>query len=88
MGSLVGKEGWGRERCRNRMWWCVLERKNILMELDIPRDKYIMRGEIVELKCLLARGKTKEYATGGTRAEFIPMRLCGGSKTKTSKDLE
>ena len=58
------------------------------MELDIPRDKYIMRGEIVELKCLLAMRKTKENAAGGTRAEFIPMRLCDGSKTETSKDLE
>ena len=58
------------------------------MELDIPRDKYIMRGEIVKLKCLLARGKNKENATGGTGAEFIPMRLCDGRKTETSKDLE
>ena len=60
----------------------------MLMELDIPRDKYIMRGEIVKLKCLLAREKTKENAAGGTRAEFIPMRLCDGCKTETSKDLE
>ena len=51
------------------------------MELDIPRDKYIMRGEIVKLKCLLARGKTKENTAGGTRAEFISMRLCDGHKT-------
>ena len=58
------------------------------MELDIPRDKYIMRGEIVKLKCLLARGKTKENAASGTRAEFISMRLCDGRKTETSKDLE
>ena len=58
------------------------------MELDIPRDKYIMRGEIVELKFLLARGKTKENAASGMRAEFFPMRLCDGRKTETSKDLE
>ena len=60
----------------------------MLMKLDIPRDKYIMRGEIEKLKCLLARGKTKENAAGGTRAEFIPMRLCDGRKTETTKDLD
>ena len=54
------------------------------MELDIPRDKYIMRGEIIKLKCLLARRKIKENAAGGTRAEFISMRLCDGHKTETS----
>ena len=59
----------------------------MLMELDIPRDKYIMRGEIVKHKCLLVRGKTKENAAGGTRAKFIPMRLCDGRKTETTKDL-
>ena len=60
----------------------------MLMKLDIPRDKYLMRGEIIKFKCFLARGKTKEDAAGGTRAEFIPMRLCDGGKTKTTKDLE
>ena len=50
----------------------------MLMKLDIPRDKYIMRGEIIKLKCFLARGKTKEDAAGGTRAKFIHMRLCDG----------
>ena len=62
--------------------------KNIFMELDIPRDKYIIHGEIVKLKCLLTRGKTKENTAGGTRAEFISMRFCDGHKTETSKHLE
>ena len=59
----------------------------MLMKLDIPKDKYNMRGEIIKLKCILARGKTKEDAAGSMRAEFISMRLCNGGKTKTKKTL-